>query len=275
MVYLIENFSERVVPNMKYYAFDWDDNIVHMPTEILVKTSDGDEIGMSTKDFAEYRDKIGKKDFEYKNKTIVGYGEVPFINFRVEGDKQFLIDSMKAETGPAFEDFKEAINSGSIFAIITARGHKPETIKKAIYNYIVSGFNGIDKDSLIKNLKKYRSFVDEDEMSDSELIKSYLELNKYNPVSFGQDKGAASPEELKVMAMDDFVSYVKGMAAILNKKAYIKKDLGNEFIPDKLQIGFSDDDVKNIEAIKKHYEDKPEKLVRTFYTGTGAKKEVK
>ena len=112
-------------------------------------------------------------------------------------------------------------------------------------------------------------------MSDSELIKSYLELNKYNPVSFGQDKGAASPEELKVMAMDDFVSYVKGMAAILNKKAYIKKDLGNEFIPDKLQIGFSDDDVKNIEAIKKHYEDKPEKLVRTFYTGTGAKKEVK
>lgn len=275
MIYLIETFSERVIPDMKYYAFDWDDNIVHMPTEIIVKSDDGEEIGMSTKDFAEYRHSVGKENFKYKGKTIVGYGKEPFRNFRVDGDKQFIIDAMKAEPGPAFDDFREAINNGSIFAIITARGHKPETLKKAIYNYIVSGFNGIDKDTLIKNLKKYRTFVDEDEMSDSELIKTYLELNKYHPVSFGQEKSAASPEELKVMAMDDFVNYIKGMAAVLNKKAYLKSDIGNKFVPSKPFIGFSDDDPKNVEVMKKHFENKPGKEIKTYSTATGTKKEVK
>jgi hypothetical protein len=180
---------------------------------------------------------------------------------------------MKAKEGPAFDDFREAINNGSIFAIITARGHNPNTIKQAIYNYIVSGFSGIDKKQLLKNLRKYRTFVDEEDMSDNEIIKSYLELNKYHPVTFGQG-GAESPEELKVMAMDDFVSYIKGMAAVLNKKAYLKKDIANKFVPSKPMIGFSDDDPRNVEVMKKHFEDKPEKLVKTYSTATGTKKEV-
>jgi uncharacterized short protein YbdD (DUF466 family) len=274
MIYIIkESFKDETTPNMKYYAFDWDDNIVHMPTKIMLKTEDGDEIGMSTEDFAKYRHDLGKKPIEYKGEKIVGYAESPFRNFKTEGDKEFLIDTLKAKKGPAFEDFKEAINNGSIFSIITARGHNPETLKQAVYNYIVTGFGGIDKEELIKNLRKYRSFVGDEEMSDKELIKTYLELNKYHPVTFGVG-GAESPEELKVMAMDDFVSYIKGMAAILNKRAYIKKDLGNEFVPRVPMIGFSDDDPKNVEVMKKHFADKPEKLVKTYSTATGTKKEA-
>ena len=68
--------------DMKYYAFDWDDNIVYMPTKIMLKTEDGDEVGMSTDDFAEYRSKIGKEDFDYNGDTIVGFSEEPFRNFR-------------------------------------------------------------------------------------------------------------------------------------------------------------------------------------------------
>lgn len=274
MIYIIkESFKDDTTPNMKYYAFDWDDNIVHMPTKIVLKTEDGDEIGMSTEDFAKYRHDLGKKPFEYQGEKIVGYADLPFRNFKTEGDKQFLIDSLKAKKGPAFDDFKEAINNGSIFSIITARGHNPEILKQAVYNYIITGFGGIDKDELIKNLRKYRSFVGDEEMSDSELIKTYLELNKYHPVTFGQGS-AANPEELKVMAMDDFVSYIKGMAALLNKKAYLKKDLGNKFVPSVPMIGFSDDDPRNVEVMKKHFEDKPEKLVKTYSTATGTKKEV-
>ena len=37
-----------------------------MPTQIILKTDEGNEIGMSTEDFAEYRQKIGKGPFEYK-----------------------------------------------------------------------------------------------------------------------------------------------------------------------------------------------------------------
>jgi len=270
-----EGFKGEGSPDLKYYAFDWDDNIVHMPTKIIVKDEDGDEVGMSTDDFAEHRHHIGKEPFEYKGKMIVGFGENPFRNFRTEGDKDFLVDAMRAKTGPAFDDFREAINNGSIFSIITARGHNPSTLKEAVYNYIIEGFNGIDKEELIKNLKKYRSFVGEDEMSDDELIKSYLELNKYHPVSFGDDKGAQNPEETKVRAMEDFVSYIKGMAAVLNKRAYLKNDIGNKFIPAEPTIGFSDDDPRNIEVMQKHFKNKPDNIVKTYSTTGGTKKEVK
>lgn len=272
---LREGFKGEGTPDMKYYAFDWDDNIVHMPTKIILKTDDGDEVGMSTDDFAEYRGKIGKEDFEYNGDTIVGFGEDPFKNFRTEGDKDFLVDAMRAKLGPAFNDFKEAINNGSIFSIITARGHNPNTLKQAVYNYIIDGFNGIDKDQLIKNLKKYRTFVDEDDMTDDELIKSYLELNKYHPVSFGDEEGAANPEEAKVRAMEDFVSYIKGMATLLNKKAFVKNDISNNFIPAQPSIGFSDDDVRNVEVMSKHFKDKPDNIVKTYSTAGGVKKEYK
>jgi hypothetical protein len=270
-----EGFISKGTPDLKYYAFDWDDNIVHMPTKILVKDESGNEVGMSTDDFAEFRHQIGKEPFNYKGNTIVGYSDSPFRNFRTDGDKDFLVDAMRAKKGPAFDDFREAINNGSIFAIITARGHNPNTIKEAIYNYIIEGFNGIDKDELIKNLKKYRSFVGEDEMSDEELIKSYLELNKYHPVSFGDDQGAVNPEEAKVEAMEGFVNYIKAMAAVLNKKAFLKKDISNKFNPDNLSIGFSDDDPKNIEVMQKHFKNKPDNIVKTYSTAGGVKQEVK
>ena len=269
-----EGFKSEGTPDLKYYAFDWDDNIVHMPTKILVKDESGNEVGMSTDDFAEFRHQIGKEPFNYKGNTIVGYSDSPFRNFRTDGDKDFLVDAMRAKKGPAFDDFKEAINNGSIFAIITARGHNPNTIKEAIYNYIIEGFNGIDKDELIKNLKKYRSFIGEDEMSDEELIKSYLELNKYHPVSFGDDQGAVNPEEAKVEAMEAFVNYIKAMAAVLNKRAFLKKDISNKFNPDNLSIGFSDDDPKNIEVMQKHFKNKPDNIVKTYSTAGGVKQEV-
>jgi hypothetical protein len=270
-----EGFISKGTPDLKYYAFDWDDNIVHMPTKILVKDESGNEVGMSTDDFAEFRHQIGKEPFNYKGNTIVGYSDSPFRNFRTDGDKDFLVDAMRAKKGPAFDDFREAINNGSIFAIITARGHNPNTIKEAIYNYIIEGFNGIDKDELIKNLKKYRSFVGEDEMSNEELIKSYLELNKYHPVSFGDDQGAVNPEEAKVEAMEAFVNYIKAMAAVLNKRAFLKKDIRNKFNPDNLSIGFSDDDPKNIEVMQKHFKNKPDNIVKTYSTAGGVKQEVK
>ncbi len=272
---LREGFKGEGTPDMKYYAFDWDDNIVHMPTKIILKTEDGDEVGMSTDDFAEYRSKIGKENFEYNGDTIVGFGEDPFRNFRTAGDKDFLVDAMRAKLGPAFNDFKEAINNGSIFSIITARGHNPNTLKQAVYNYIINGFNGIDKDQLVKNLKKYRTFVDEDDMTDDELIKSYLELNKYHPVSFGDEEGAANPEEAKVRAMEDFVSYIKGMANLLSKKAFFKNEVSNNFIPEQPSIGFSDDDIRNVEVMSKHFKDKPDNIVKTYSTAGGVKKEYK
>ena len=53
-----EGFNEEGLPDFKYYAFDWDDNLMYMPTEIMVKSFGDQEIGMGTADFAEYRGQI-------------------------------------------------------------------------------------------------------------------------------------------------------------------------------------------------------------------------
>ena len=270
---LNEGIDEMGTPDMKYYAFDWDDNVVHMPTKIILKNEDGDEIGMSTDDFAEYRHQIGDEPFNYKGETIIGYSDEPFKNFQTPGDKDFLIDAMRAKLGPAFDDFREAINNGSIFSIITARGHNPNTLKEAVYNYIISGFNGIDKDELVKNLRKYRDINDDEDMSDDELIKTYLNMNRYHPVSYNDPEGAANPDEAKVRAMEKFVEYIKEMSYDLDKKVYLKKEVSNNFIPTKPTIGFSDDDIRNVEVMKKHFKDKPDNIVKTYSTAGGIKKE--
>ena len=263
---LSEGFDDVGTPDMKYYAFDWDDNILQMPTEIIVLSDDGDEIGMSTEDFAEYRVQIGKEPFKYKGNTIIGFAKDAFRNFTTKGDKQFLIDAMKAKPGPAWSDFVEAINNGSIFSIITARGHNPSTLKEGVFNMIVSDHMGINKNLLIKNLKKYRYISGLYEKNELEIIRDYMDLLKFYPVSFGQGESAASPEELKVMAMKEFISYVKQQAKQLGKKLYIKDDVKNKFVP---RIGFSDDDLRNVELMKKHFEDEPS--LQTYSTAGGVK----
>jgi hypothetical protein len=269
---ILEGFKEENTPDMKYYAFDWDDNIVYMPTKIIVLDKNGEEVGMGTEDFAEYRTAIGKNDFTYEGHRIVDFAPNPFRNFRTEGDKKFLTDALKAKTGPAFGDFMEAINNGSIFSIITARGHDPNTIKQAVYNYIISDFNGIDKKQLVKNLKKYRKFTGIEEGSDKEMIEHYLDLCKFYPVTFGDEKNAVNPETAKVVAMKEFVGYVKEMAAIINKRAYLKSDLGNKFLPTIPSIGFSDDDIRNVEVMHKYFKDEPKNIVKTYSTTGGVKK---
>jgi hypothetical protein len=260
-----EIIQDQLKPTMKYYAFDWDDNLMYMPTKIYLKDEDGNSVGMSTEDFAEYRSEIGKEPFEYEGSTIVGYDEDAFRDFKVTGDKKFLVDSMKAPIGPAWNDFVEAVNNGSIFAIITARGHTPSVLKNAVYNLIKKNMHGLNEKEIVKNLRKYREIADEEDMTDDELLRTYLEMCKYHPVSFGEGS-AANPEELKVSAMRQFMEYVKTLSQRLQEKAYMKNKISNYFTP---YIGFSDDDLKNVEAMKKHFDD--ESGLDIYHTGGGKK----
>lgn len=271
-LFFIKEGIEEGQPDLKYYAFDWDDNIVIMPTQIMLNTEEGYEVGMSTEDFAEYRQRIGKEPFDYKGETIVGYAENPYRNFGVEGDKKFIVDSLLAEPGPSWDDFVECINGGSIFAIITARGHTPSVLRDSIYNMIVTNHNGINAQTLINNLKEYRDLSGEVMKDDQLLIKEYLDMCKYHPVTYGEGS-ASNPEEGKIKALREFINYVKYQSQKLGQKVSFTNDVSNNFVP---QIGFSDDDPGNIESIKsfleKEYED--ESPVKTYLTKGGEKKEV-
>jgi hypothetical protein len=265
---IVEGFRDEITPDMKYYAFDWDDNIMFMPTKIILKTEDGSEIGMGTEDFAEHRVDIGKNPFEYKGETIVGFAENPFRNFGVSGDKKFIIDSLLSKTGPAWDDFVECINGGSIFSIITARGHSPETLKQSVKNLIEVNYKGLSKKELVKNLRKYREIYGEEDMSDLELINEYLDMCKFYPVTYGEGS-AQNPEEGKVKAIKEFSKYVMELAKELHQTPYFKNDVSNNFIP---QIGFSDDDLRNLAKMKSALKDDPENIVQLYSTHGGEKK---
>jgi hypothetical protein len=263
-----EIIQEKQTPVMKYYAFDWDDNLMFMPTKIYLKDDKGKSVGMSTEDFAEYRTDIGEEPFEYKGHTIVSFDEEPFRDFRVSGDKQFITDAMSAPTGPAWDDFVEAVNNGSIFAIVTARGHTPSILKEGVYRLIKQNKYGVDSNQLAKNLLKYRDLADEDKLSKDQLIRSYLDMCRFHPVSFG-DGSATNPEQGKIDAMEEFVGYVKNLSHSLQQKAFMKNKISNYFTP---FIGFSDDDVRNVETMKKHFDKKEDNILKTYLTAGGQKK---
>ncbi len=242
--FINEGISSEGTPDLKYYAFDWDDNIVFMPTEIMLLDNEGNEVGMSTHAFAKYREKIGKEEFPYEGKIIVGYADSPFRNFRVQGDAQFLRDILSAKLGPSFQDFKECVEGASLFSIITARGHTPSVLQEACRIYILSGFSGIETEKVISSIKKYNElYGTSNEMSPQELVDDYLKKCKFYPVSFGTGS-EANPEKLKVEALKEFIDYVNEEAKRIRKHA-VKGS--------KIQIGFSDDDKKNIETMITHF----------------------
>jgi hypothetical protein len=275
---LNEGFTEEGNPDTKYYAFDWDDNIMFMPTSIIVLSENDEEVPMSTEDFAEHRHQIGKEPFSYKGTTVVDFAPDPFRNFGVKGDKRFVLDAMVASVGPSWNDFVECINGGSIFAIITARGHNPNTLKEGVYNLIMSNKNGLNSRTLAENLYRYRNIGNEvtgekkaKALTPKEL-REYLDLCRFYPVSFGEGS-ATNPEEGKIKAMREFISYCKDMAQEIGEKAFFKNDVeNNEILP---IIGFSDDDPRNIDKMKEFLDDEDtEKLVKTYLTKGGEKKEI-
>ena len=266
---IFEGFDETGTPDMKYYAFDWDDNILEMPTKIILQDDEGDDVPMSTEDFAHYRGKLDSKEpFEYEGHTVVGLSSDAFKYFRVTGDKNFIVDAMIAKTGPAWPDFVEAINGGSIFSIVTARGHTPSVMRDAVYNFIASNHKGIDSNELVKNLEKYRDLTDSGQLSKKEMIDEYLDLCKFYPVTYGSGS-ATNPEQGKIDALTEFVDYIKKMSRFLKKKAYLKNDISNS----EPQIGFSDDDLRNLEKVKSHFGNDPDNIIKTISTHGGIKKD--
>ena len=250
MLLKFNNFIKESVDGkgtLLFYAFDWDDNILNMPTEIMVQTEDGEEVGMSTTDFAVYRSKIGKEEFEYDGKTIVGLDyNTAFRNFRdIEDPEIFKKDVAKAlqmeAFAPAWEDFIECLTNGSLFAIITARGHESEGMRKGV-EYIIDGLDQQDKEKMHDSLLMYlqlfgksrneESYESITNFSQSELVKNYLDLCHFVGVSAPSRGGSpANPEAAKEDALREFITDVNGYA---EKIGFVAK------------VGFSDDDPGNV-----------------------------
>ena len=264
---LTEDVSGRSSVNpeiVRAYSFDWDDNIISMPTTIKV-VKDGENIEVPTDEYANIR-----------NNPEYSLGDDAFDNFINDGE--FLSDLEKAiETksfAPSFDKFKEALIFANPISIITARGHKPETIRRGMDIVISSTFSEGELSDMLENIQK--RFPETVDMDAQETLKMYLDSQDYHPVTseifaekFGLRSGsAANPEQNKKVAFRDYVE------KIINKT---KEMVNTKY--NKLSIGFSDDDLGNIKVIEGLIEDElkhefPNVRFTIYDTSDGGNKKI-
>ena len=271
---------------LNYYSFDWDDNLLHMPTVIHMDKKVEDRwvpVDVSTTDFT-----VCRNDVNYRIRN--GNPDEAFCEFRdfgPRGSKAFLIDTKDAlkngNFAPSWGSFLQCLSDGAIFCIITARGHEPQSIRESVEYIIDTILAKIPSknpgrtlaDEMYQNILKYMYYFKELNNSPDELtgppsknivIKKYLdECDFYGVTSrfFAQEFGRAgqsenfvslNPEKAKELALQAFIDKCNGFGRRLND--YFRKNLIDTRVKE-VSIGFSDDDPKNVGHVKKYFAEAP------------------
>ena len=222
------------------YAFDWDDNVLVMPTHIHLEKKVGNEwipVDVSTTEFADIRHLLPNdknpegKGYRLLNNSISdAYSDFRDYNTMIS-DARKAIES--GSFAPYFGKFKEALLYGNDFSIITARGNPPKSIRETIKMIIDNHFTDEEREMMKKNLRGLT-------------IDEYLDLQNYDPISADEYKerygggSSANPEREKMRALERFVKRVVSDAG--NLKSH----------PDftGFSVGFSDDDLGNVNTAK-------------------------
>jgi hypothetical protein len=137
-----------------FYFFDFDDNVVHLHTKIVVfHKITGEEREVSTTDYPVVHPLLGKPGSEWEHFFAREHGESSYRNFRevpkeqLRGREQPLVVDMLSALqnpfqdwrGPSWAFFEKAVNNNRPISVITARGHHPYTIRRAIDLLVLSG----------------------------------------------------------------------------------------------------------------------------------------
>jgi len=130
--------------DLSFYFFDFDDNIMFVKTPILIRNKATNRTKkVSTAEFARIRGEFGKpgpwKDFETYDDTYSRFRDIAADKLKPNGVQHFVEDVTKAIAGktevwqrPAWRLFVHACKEQRPVAIVTARGHSPETLKAGI-----------------------------------------------------------------------------------------------------------------------------------------------
>ncbi|MFA7172797.1 MAG: hypothetical protein WC340_05195 [Kiritimatiellia bacterium] len=263
MVSQYKNVNLQVADrDLKYYIFDWDDNILHMPTRIYLEKKDADgnwvDHSVSTSLFAvirgdteNYRAPRGDWDLAFKD----------FQDYEGDQESGFLKDTRAAlervltgevPPAPSFTKLKETLIEGRLFAIVTARGHATSSILAAVKLFIDLALTSGERETMLANLRGYQAAFNGEtkEKSDHEVLAYYLSLNRYHAVTnpgfkeWLHEAGGqgAAQENPKQFAIRDFVEHVARLMA------QSEEGLGRRSI----SVGFSDDDVENVRAVERY-----------------------
>lgn len=232
---------------LKYYAFDWDDNILTMLTKIFL-LKNWVEIWVTTKEFAEIRSEIWNWVYD-----LLEWNR-SFRDFTEEWDYKFEIDFTNATLWPSWGDFKTCINNARLFSIITARWHSSIAMTKAIQNMIFWRFEWLDAWQVSESMRSFMILAKSNDSSiiipnnEEDLVKKYLSLCKMYPVSNSKEMekiwiiwSTVSPEEAKIKALIHFTKHVRDK---------VSQIISDKYETPTINIWASDDDLKNVESIK-------------------------
>tara|TARA_R110002153_G_scaffold270288_1_gene436543 strand:+ start:5114 stop:5974 length:861 start_codon:yes stop_codon:yes gene_type:complete len=245
---------------LRTYIFDWDDNILYMPTTIKMDKKESGEwvpVDVPTDEYAHIRT---SSEYRLRNNSP----GIAFADFRES--KPFIEDIKKAihmdNFAPSADKFKEALINANPFGINTARGHKPEILRDGVRLFIDMVLTDEEKSKMIENIRKILNKTKG--LTDDQSIDFYLdEMGEYYPVSseefgerFGLDTtgGAANPEHAKKVAIEHFVRKVFN-----NVKTLVSSDYK------KMSVGFSDDDIRNVRTAEQFIEEELNKMYPEFH----------
>ena len=202
---------------LKYYMFDWDDNILEMPTKIRIRR-DGDIVEITTSAYA------ALSDDERSACTLADddHGG-SFKYFRDEPGTSYFESDLRSALKegafkPSFAPFKQALIDARLFGIVTARGHEPDTFRNGVRLIITETFQPDERQQMIDNIRAWYQRAGLDVPDDP--VGAYLQLNGYYGVTspsfqsafadklarVGAADGAQSPSAAKTVAVDDFVT---------------------------------------------------------------------
>jgi len=238
LIRLVKEIGEVITTDkVRGYSFDWDDNILFMPTKIKMEKKESLRwipVNVSTEEFVELR-----KNPDYR------LTDHAFMDF--QDPQTFISDTKKAiedeKFAPSFDKLKESLIYANPFSIITARGTPSHAIKESIRILIGMTFDTEEVNKMVSNIEK--TYPSTKNMPMDEKIDFYLSKNDYSAVTsdefkdkFGLDVDADNPEEGKKIALKDYVDRVVNGVRKLTDGEY-----------DRLSIGFSDDDRRNIDVV--------------------------
>lgn len=214
----------------RYYLFDWDDNILYMPTTIKLyhfMNGEWEPIYVSTEKYSKILPKIGYS-YKYCDNSFEGFNDDLLFMY----ESQSMIDGKKF--GPSYNKLKECLLYCNDFAIVTARSHSKSIFRRAIKMIIEMGLSENERTDMIHNLG-------------SESIDSYLERQEYYAVNGDEFKEKFnlfsidnSVGDKKKIAIEDYVNKINESSIKLMESGEIKT----------ISVGFSDDDSRNIRIIE-------------------------
>jgi hypothetical protein len=256
--FLFEKLTDK---NLLYYCFDWDDNILVMPSIIHVDhliNGEWTPVDLTTAEFAEIRTEIARhtkgEQTEWKLRND-SYSDTycEFRDYGKRGKTAFVDDTIKAirtnSFGPVWDKFIQCMINGHVFMIITARGHEPDTIRLTI-NWIIWNFlTSEQRTKMDKNIREFNKLFDYDDsrLNTKEVIDHYLDLcdfvgiySSYFTKKYNTEGQAANPEKYKSMAIKSFIEKIDEFGKRVNRK---------------VSVGFSDDDPLTAKYIHKYMKD--------------------